>query len=793
MITPLDKYKSEGEFDFPSRDIDPKLKDSVYDRKNNEAIYSMYLRNQCSWGINESNNFATNRAYSRGQQSTDQYKEWLLNDVSDDTSTGVTSFDDTPIGRVSRREGWANILWQNLSPAPSVMNQLHGSLDKQDFDLYVDTIDADSRGLVEDEKYRKMVEAKFADWQVEFKKKAGIPVDEQMIYPRTQEEFDMFEAEDGFKLAVATSMQKLVRHTFEISKWDSVVRKKLIDDLICLGYAACRDYFDANTGKWKVKYYDPAYLVAQYSNEFDYSDSEYFGYQTFWTISNLRNKLPNCSEEELKGLAYQCFGKYNNPSNVRDWETRYSVLDPTTHTYKGIDSFKVPVFEAVWMDFDSEKRLYYRNRHGRDLAIDLGYAGKVKPLSEESKKLGAKQDVKKIGMRVPRECYWVMGTDYVFDNGIIKMASRKDINDPQLPVHVEQLLQPPPIENLRPILDEITQLALRYQNSLAMMVERGYAINTSMLGNVNLGSGTLPIAESIKMWNQTGRLLYSYGSNGLYTGGAALPITPIDGGLGTRVDETIKSLEFAFKKIELFLGINLASLGVTPEPNVPTSTTKEAMQATMNALKPIVDACLEIKQSAGECMMRRIQIGIRNSEVIRNSYKGVISPTEIDALKEMEANGVQYGLSLKAKPDGMMKAQFMTWLNAAVQDTRDGNTGLYTSDAMFFTSRLEAGEDIQDLIRQMRYQIKKNREENQQRKSADIQQQLDGNAQNEQQKFQNEMQKIQAEQQGKAGEEMIRGQIKEKQGMREANLAFLMELKKSADAEMGITTNTGGK
>jgi hypothetical protein len=786
MIYIDDAYKSDGAYDFPSKDIDPALKNSEYNRQTAQAIYSLHVRNQTAWGIVGSSKFGVNRLYSRGEQDIEQYKKWLLNDASGDSTTPVDDFDSTALSRVSKREGWANILWRNLSPAPMIMNALHGTMDKQDFDLYVDTIDADSRGLVEDEKYRKMVEAKFADWQIEYKQKAGIPVDEQMIYPRTQEEFDMFEAEEGFKLAVATSMQKLVRHSFSISKWDSVVRKKVVDDLLCTGYGAIRDYFDAEEGKWKVKYQDVENVVAQYSNEYDYSDSDYFGYQSMWTISNLKIKLPDVPEEEWLALAHTYYGKCGNPS--LGWESRYSILDPSTNSYKGINGFKVPVFEAVWMDVDIDKSLYYRNRHGRDLVIDLGYNGKVRPISEESKKLGATQEVKIKSLRIPRECYWVIGTELCFDDGVIKMAGRESLNKPQLPFHVEQLLQPPIIENLKPILDEITQLYLRYQNSLAMMVERGYAINTSMLGNVNLGGGTLPTAEVISMWHQTGRLLYSYGGNGLYQGGVAEPVTAIDGGLGTRVDETVKSLEFAFRKIELFIGLNLASLGVSPEPNVPTSSTKEALQATANVLKPILDATFEIKQSAGESMMRRIQIGIRNSEVVRNTYKGVISPTEIDALKEMEGNGVQYGLTLKAKPDAMMKAQFSKWLDAAVQDTRDGNTGLYTADAMYFMSRLEAGEDIQDLIRQMRYQIKKNKETTQQQKSADIQQQIDGNAQNEQLKQQNAMQLLQVEQQGRTQEELIRGEIKQKQGNREANLAFLTELKKSADAERGITT-----
>jgi len=789
MIYSDDKYK-EG-YDFPDHDIDPKLKNAEYCRKHAESIYSLFLRNECSWGSADITRFDENRLYSRGEQDVSQYKAWLTFDNSDNSSTSSSDdFDSTPLARVSKREGWASILWRNLSPAPMILSSIHGSLDKQDYDLYVNTIDADSRGLMEDAKYRKMVEAKFADWQIDFKKKAGIPVDEQMIYPRTQEEFDMFEAEDGFKLAVATSMQKLVRHSFNLSDWSGEVHKNLVDDFCCNGYGAVRDIFDVEDRAWKTKYLDLAGLVIQSSNSRGYKDAEYAGYYNTETISNLRYKLPDVPESKLKELAKLFHGKLNNPTG--NWE-KISELDPATQTYKGLNGFKVPVFEAEWMDFNSEKKLYYRNRHGRDLIIDLGYDGEVRPISEESKRLGARQEVKKVGVRQPYQCTWVIGTEYVYDFGVVNMAARESLNKPALTFHVEQLLQPPLIENLKPILDEITQLYLRYQNSLAMMVERGYAINTTMIGNVNLGGATLPTAEVINMWQQTGRLLYSYGGEGLYTGGAALPVTPIDGGLGTRVDETIKSLEFAFKKIELFTGINLAGLGITPEPNVPTSSTKEALQATMNVLKPILDATYEIKQSAGESMMRRIQIGIRNSEKIRETYRGVISPTEIDALKEMEKNSVQYGMTLKAKPDSMMKAQFSKWLDAAVQDTRDGNTGLFTSDAMYFTSRLEAGEDIQDLIKQMRYTIKKNREEAQQQKSADIQQQIDGNAQNEQQKFQNEMQKIQAEGQMKAGEEMLRGQVKEKNLKLENNYKLLEEMRKAADAEAGIVTNAGGR
>ncbi len=796
MIPILDDYKSEG-YGFPSHDINPALKGAKYCLKNNQAIYSLFCRNETAWGVVDQKRFGTNRAYSNGIQDNSQYKSWLLQDSDDNSSstetTSVDAWDSLPISRVGKREGWANILWKNLSPAPALMNTLHGQFDKQDFDLYVNTIDADSRGLVEDEKYRKMVEAHFMDWQMEFKKKAGIPVDETMVYPRTQEEFDMFEAEDGFKLAVAVSMQKLLRHSFDISKWDTTVRKKVIDDLLTIGYGATKDYFDARDNKWKVKYLDPAFLVIQYSNEYDYNDADYAGYYSTETISNLRNKLPDVSEDELKKLAFNNFGKYGNPVSG-DNNDRYSKLDPATQTYTGINGFKVPIFEAEWMDFDSERRLYKKNAYGRNLIVDLDWDEEVRPLSDWHIARGAEQEVKKKGHRQPYQCTWVVGSDYVFDYGKVRMAARATLNEPVLSFHVEQLLQPPIIENLIPIFDEITQLYLRYQNSLAMMVERGYAINTSMIGNVNLGSSTMPVADVIQMWHQTGRLLYSYGGNGLYTGGAALPVTPIDGGLGSRVDETIKSLEFAFRKIELFVGINLQMLGVTPKPNVPSSTTEDAMQATQNALKPIADAVLEIKQGVGESIMRRIQVGIRNSSVIRDAYRGIISPTEIQELQMMEKNSVQYGLTLKAKPDSMMKAQFNKWLDEAVANTAAGNVELYTADKMYFITRLEGGEDIMDLIRQMRYQIKKNKEAAQQAKTADIQQQIDGNAQNEQLKHKNEMELLQAEGQAKAGEEMVRGSVKERLENMKANAAFLQKLQDEAAAEEGLmNVNTGGR
>ena len=696
MIPVFDQYAGR-EYVFPTRDINPKEKNGEYCRQNASAIYSLFLRKKCAWGVPLIDDFSNSRDYSNGSQDTTKYRSWLLNDSQSDTGeTTINSFDDTAVGREAKRSGWMNVMWENVSPAPMIMDCIHGMMDKMDFDVFADTIDANSKALKEEQKFTRLVEAQNADWQIEYKKNAGIPVDENVVFPKSVEELAMYEAKDGFKLNIARAMQKLVRHSFNISDWDGTVRKKVIDDLIVLGYGAVRDYFDTEDSKWKCKYVDPARLVIQFSNEYDYKDSEYAGYFDYWTISNLRNKLPDVKETEWVALARACYTLYGNPRDR--WENFYSQLDPSSRTYR-YDGFKVPVFEAEWMDIDTDKKLYYKSVRGRESIISLEYDSEVKELSAEKAEAGITQEVKKIFKRVTRQCFWVLNTNHVFDYGVVKMASREGLSKPQLTFHVEQLLKAKSlIKSMIPILDQISMLFLRWQNSLAMMIERGYAINTSMLANVTFGGQKLKPAEVLKLWQQTGRLLYSYGNTptNTYSGGAALPVVPMDGGLGTRVEETMKALEMMFWELERTTGINPVSLGSSPDPNAPVGTTEAAMQATTNVLKPILDAIFEIKGSVATSMMRRLQLGLRNSDKCRQAYEGIIAPSDMSAMLLMESEGVQYGISLKPKPDQKQKMRFENWINIALQNTREQRPGIDLNDAIYFMSMLENGADLLD-------------------------------------------------------------------------------------------------
>lgn len=784
MIPIFPSYK-ENEYQAPRQNIDPSKKDSAYHKRWAEFIYSLYCRSKTAWGYGTYDKFQELRDYSRGEQSVERYKKWLLNDLSDTTSSTIASdsFDSLPLTRVSRREGWYSVLWQNISPLPTILDAIHGQFDKMDFDLYVNVTDPQSKDLEESEAFLKFFEGQNLDWQNEYKRKAGIPIDENTYYPKSVQEFEMFKAQDGFKLNVARSMQKVLRHTLSLnpSNWDTVTRKKVVDDLVCTGYASIRDYFDSEDNKFKAKWIDPARLIIQFSNEYDYHDSEYAGYFNFWTVSNLKRKLPKVDEKVWFGLAKGAMGRYGNPSE--GWDTRYSKLDPSTYIY-GYDGFKVPVLETEWIDTDIQKRQYYTDRYGHRLVRDLSY--------EEDGKNTPKKEAKNVSIRLVRQCNWVIGTDQVFDFGVVKMASRKNHSKPQLTFHVEQLLQPCIIERLVPIADQIEITFLRYQNSLAKMVENGYAINTSMLGNVTLGGQKLKPAEVIKLFKQSGFFLYQYSAGtGLYQGGAALPISAIDGGMKNRVEETLRTLDMWLGTIKTMTGIDVVALSTMPVAADDKEAQKETVQLTQDVLKPILSAVSEIKENAGECLMRRIQIGVRNNTTIRKSYAGVISNADMESVVRMEADGVQYGLKLKARPDREAKQTFMKWIDIALQNTREQRPGIDLNDAIFFKSQLDNGVDIGDLERQLGYTILKNKEEAQANSERMMQVQGEENRKSEELKAQAELAKIRAQAEADIAEEQVRGQIKERETNKQITADLYKSLREEAAAAEGLNISGG--
>ena len=122
-----------------------------------------------------------------------------------------------------------------------------------------------------------------------------------------------------------------------------------------------------------------------------------------------------------------------------------------------------------------------------------------------------------------------------------------------------------------------------------------------------------------------------------------------------KLNTIINQLQTQFNLFEQVTGINLITLGQTPSPDAPVATTEAALQATMNTIKPVISGVFAMKEEIATSILSRAQIGIRISDYIFNSYSDAIGKNELNLLRNAEKFAVQYGLTLKAKPDALYK------------------------------------------------------------------------------------------------------------------------------------------
>lgn len=768
-----DQRRDKELFPFPNRDISSDKKDALYHKKWAEAIYSIFISSKSSWGISEHNHFATQRSYARGQQSTDKYKKFLMDQEREDGDASYT-LDDMPISRVAKREGWLNILWDNLSIAPKVMDSLHGMFDPVDFDLYVDAVDPNSMSLTENAKYRALVEGQNAEWQAEYKKRAGIPIDEMVVLPKSNQELAAIESQGGFKLNVAKAMEKLARQSFNVSEWEDVIKKKLVDDLVTIGRCAVRDVYDPEDGMFKTEYRDPARLVMQFSEERDFNDADYGGYFRLLTISDVKRRMPTLTDDQLRGMAKNNQGLFGNPHarNNGQWETIYEKYDQVSSTYAWYD-FKICVFEAEWMDWDNKRYLEYHTSRGQH---------RYEEISPETKL--AKRDLEKernSTWRGVRGCTWIVGTNHILpDYGKVYMGARPQKNKPKLTYHVEQLHSPSIIKRLIPILDQISNLWFKYQNSVAKMIESGFAVDMGMIMNLSDGQGKKwPVGQILKMWKQTGILPFMPSRYGNYQGGAVTPVQALPSDFTAKLESINAAFEMQFRMFEQVTGINPITLGQSPSPDAPVATTEAAMQGTSTIIKPIATALFEVKKNTGECVVSRIQTGIRVSDTVRKAYTGVIGDNDINVLRLAEKSNVRYGLSMKAKPDQLFKQKLVKYIEVALASGRDGNAGIELSDAMLLEEKLWRGADISDVRNELTYIIERRKQEISLEKKALIEAQAQENKELQAQQAQQDITKHKM----KVNEIVTSEGEKRKTERLKANAAFIQSLVDQANEE----------
>jgi hypothetical protein len=619
-------------------------------------------------------------------------------------------------------------------------------LDNADFDIFINAVDSNSRDIEAIAKAKAYVLSLNKQFLMQYKGAAGLPMEEERSMPDNPYEIEMLERSDGFKVNYAKSMQKLVRHSLDVSRWNDVLYKKLLNDLLVLGRCATRSYFDPEDKKFKTRYVDVARAGVQFSNDLDFSDAEYAFYLDLMQISEIRILMPELSEAELLSIAEANVGLFGNANYIQDGAKLIGDPNrsPMDFPWNG---FYVSVFDCEFMDYDISRAMEYTNVYGANRYIPLKYGEPLPALTTRQQRKGVtiKENVTEI--RQPKQCRWIVGTDYVLpDWGKTHFASRPQPSKPKLSFNFEQLIVPSLIEQIVPILDQFQLTWYKYQNTRAQAIESGFAIDFGMLLSLTDADGKkYPLDEILQMWKQTGLLPFMTSRYGGYAGGAVTPITPIPNNLQNDLAGIQQDFQMQFMLFEQVTGINPIALGQSPNPEAPVATTAAALQSTTNVLKPIITATKELKENIAVSLMSKIQAGVKAEPTIRKVYEAVIGKTGIQYIVDAEKDGVQYGMRSEAKPDQLFKQSIAKYIAISLQNGRDGKAGIKLPEAMLLEEQMLRGGDFTQLRQDFTYLLMRAEREMEERQNAAIDRQNQGLQQLEVTKAQAAQQKAQFE------------------------------------------------
>jgi len=711
-------------YQFPNRDIDESSKDKQYHNNWAKAIYELWHSDKTA--ISSTNRWwiLRMRQYGAGNQPESLYMD---NPNLNDAPEATTDIDGSwNASAKQERAGENSINYSIVSAMPRIKNKMKGVLSNYSYDISVNAIDKNSGTEKEDKKWKIWAMKEHGGFIRELKENAGLPHQEEAFIPSDTYELKLFEAVQGFRLNYEKAMQKLLKHTFHVSNWEDH-EENIIDELLDSSWGIAKVYLDEEDNKFKVKYIDPYEAIIPYNRYNDYTNMPFAGHFEMMTVADLRIRLPQLTEKEICALSRSLDGKYGNPSGLSEDSWKNPAKDGS-YIY---DSYKALVFHCEWIDWVTNKKLYYKSSFGRMSAYILDS-------NDEVKVKDGKSEVTKTVVRKLRKCSWVVGSEYSYEWGLANLTDRPAKNKVVPNYIVVKLKGKSFTDVLHPIMDDIQLAWIKFQEGRQMAMDAGYAVDFGMLQNISDGAKKYNLEDILALWRDYKILLYQGTLSGRYEGGAVKPIFEIPGTASQLLQDAVMAWDLAFKKIMDLTGISPVSLGATPAPGESATGTAISNQAMNDIIQPIVKKMLNVKERAAGSLVRRLQLALRVRDDIVKAYEPVIGEDDVEVLKQAEKTHVQYGFVFRAKPTEEERQALLKMAEISLNNRREGKPGIDSATYAYIIEQVVNGGDLKEMRMVIAFQEGKARQEMAQQQQQSIETQNRGLQELEAQKAQAE-------------------------------------------------------
>jgi hypothetical protein len=541
------------------------------------------------------------RNYAGGKQPVQKYRDLL--DVQGD-------------------ESYVNLDWSIVPIIPKFVDIVVNSLTNADYSIKATAIDpvaTDKRKSDELKLKTKMLTKSF---MAETEQLTGIPMTNQSEYiPQDRDELELF-MQLTYKQAAEIAIEQGLKLALSINEWREVA-KRVIRDLVVIGIGAVKTEVD-NRGV-HIRYVDPLYLVTSYSENPDFQKITHAGYA----------------------------GKFGNAKQFR---TIPNIVNG--QEYYEYDNFLVDVLDAQFIvpnDLVYEEK---KNKYGGSTV------NKKKDTYKPPKQSKYKRDIVRTSYECKYSGKWIVNSEHIFDYG--KATNQIRAKSALHKTKLDYIIYAPDIdfmknqslcERMITFGDQIQLAHLKLQQLAAKARPKGIAMEVGSIENVPNGKGgvfkPLDIQE---IYDQTGVYYYRY----IQDDGSpsqARPITELDGGVGSALQELLALYEHNLARLRDVTGVNEARDGNLPSKDSVVGVAKLNLIASNNATRAINDAYLNIYRRTAQSSVLMIQDLVEYDRPYQGYVHaiGEMNMTAIEVTRDVSL--YEFGLIIEAEPNEEDKAK----------------------------------------------------------------------------------------------------------------------------------------
>lgn len=611
---------------FPGHDVSNSEKESMeYGLQVARAIQSDWFRRESGTSrfYNHRQEFHRLRLYSRGEQSTQRYKD----EFAVDGDLSYLNLDWTPVPIIKK---FVDIVVNGMQDRGfSIQAYSQDSTSTVERKRYFDTL----KGEMENRAALEELEA-ITGQEVFENKKETLPTSDEEL---------MIHAELGYKQGIEIAEELAINQVLDASQYEDLVKKRVDEDLTVIGIGAAKHVFNPNTGI-DVEYVDPANLVYSWSEEPYFDKVTYYGEVKRLNIKDLKSMFPDMTPEEMRrnldigsghydyqGLHYDEDQSNRDPNLLEVlffcWKTNeniiYKIKENVNGGMKAIrkdESFDPPK--------DGDNRYKYEKTHKvREVIYEgvavLGDTQKVLKWEKSKNMLRPKSSTYNVVMP------YVVASPSYYKGRIESLVSR-----------------------ITKYADLIQLTHLKMQQVIQRMTPSGVYLDVDGLAEVDLGDGNnYNPREALNMYFQTGSVIGRSKTVDDDFNHAKIPIQELPGGSGAQLETLIASYNQYLSMIRDMTGLNEARDGSQPEERSLVGVQKLAAANSNTATKHILDAGLYITKRIAEGISLRISDLLEYSEMKKNFVMqiGKYNTGVLDEIKKLHMH--DFGVFIELEPD----------------------------------------------------------------------------------------------------------------------------------------------